>query len=225
MSPSKPRGKSSPASVRAALLQLLHQQRHHPHRPRSIPPVHVEQRPGQPRQPRARTGSLYLPESVVAAWPGTAVYVFDASRGTLVQAADYVPAGSPVELYEVAELEGVGTWWLATAARDAAPPSWAQPGHGGVVALDATGAIPTSIDGQPVVRPGALWWWVPDGAIGQSPYTPSVVDGGVKGPAPTTPPPPSPVQIQILPDGVRVRFATTGWNLAVDGTVVTLTAS
>ena len=219
MSPSN-RGKSSPASTRAALLQLLHRQRH-PHHRHPLPP-RVE---STARKPRARTGTLYLPESVVAAWPGTAVYLFDARHETLVQAAAYVPAGSPVELYEVAELEGVGTWWLATAARDAAPPSWALPVNGGVSALTATGAIPTTIDQQPVMRPTALWWWIPDGANGASPYTPSVVDGGVTGPAPLVPPPPSSVQVQILPDGVRVTFATSGWNLAVDGNVVTLTTS
>lgn len=219
MSPSN-RGKSSPASTRAALLQLLHRQRH-PHHHHPLP--RLEGRP--PRRPRARTGTLYLPESVVAAWPGTAVYLFDPQREALVQAAGYVPAGSPVELYEVSELEGVGTWWLATAARDTAPPAWALPVNGGVSVLTASGAIPTTIDQQPVMRPTSLWWWIPDGAIGASPYTPAIVDGGVTGPAPLVPPPPSTVQVQILPDGVRVTFATSGWNLAVDGNVVTLTTS
>ena len=79
-----------------------------------------------------------------------------------------------------------GSWWLFTASSSDVPQTWWD--NGGAENLQATGDVPTTIDGNPVMRPTLLVWWIPTETLANQNVSPTIVSGSVEGDFPLIPP-------------------------------------
>lgn len=140
--------------------------------------------------------SWQLTEAVVAGWQNVAAYLYNPDEKTTALAQNYTPATVPMAFYEVTAIDGEGSWLLATVESDLAPSQWLN--FGGTEALQASGdEIPTSINGQPVLRPKVLFWWVPVATLALVTVVPEILEGDIIGSVPIIPPSDTPVNPEI----------------------------
>lgn len=130
------------------------------------------------------TRSLYAPETFLAAYKGIAAYTYDASDRSFMEAA-VTPSEAALQLYEVAIIDGQGSWWAPTAPLTTRPQSWPAP----VLPLEASGSgIWTTVFGDTVYRPQTFFWWIPGKVLSQIPIQPTINQGTVSGDFPLTEP-------------------------------------
>ena len=135
-----------------------------------------------------QTRYLSTVDTQLTALPGVAEYRFDSGTRALHRIR-HLSADAELKYYEVSVVGGYGSWWLPTAPESDVPPKWLADARGGVEALEAVGlGIPTSIEGQPVVRPAQVYLWVPSGSLERSPVQPGLANGRVIGQFPTVDP-------------------------------------
>jgi len=159
-----------------------------------------------------------LTESVVASWQSTAPYLFDATQKTTALLSNYTPASVGMAFYEVTAIDGSGSWLLATVASNQTPSGWTT--AGGVVQLQASGdEIPTTMNGQPVMRPAVMYWWVPTTTLASITAPVVVLEGEILGAVPVIPPDdvPTPPQITIqrTDNGVILTIPPTTSNTTI----------
>jgi len=124
------------------------------------------------------TRSLYIIDSFLAGFKGVAPYVYNASRREITRVKDSLITGLAVQYYEVAILNGKGSWWAPTAAASMKNLAWPDP----VVPVLAEGnGIWTQLYGESALRPQNLFWWIPDTVLSTLPITPAINQGQLSG--------------------------------------------
>ncbi len=145
------------------------------------------------------TRALSILDSTLLGWPGVSAFVIDltAQQATPVT---YPVSGQVQQFYEVSVLSGQGSWWVATSPQAQVPGGWYADVLNGVEGLVASGAIPTTASGQPILRLAATLIWIPEATLAQAGTQPTTLDGQVVGTFPGFPPPapPQPVQTRSL---------------------------
>lgn len=145
------------------------------------------------------TRGLMIMDSTLLGWPGVGAFVIDLTPQN-ASPVTYPTVGQVQQYYEASTLPGQGSWWVATAPQSQVPAGWYGDALNGVEALSATGAIPTTVGSQPILRLAATLIWIPEAALAQASTPPTPVAGGVLGDFPTfaPPAPPEPAQTRSL---------------------------
>ena len=161
-------------------------------------------------------------EATVDGWPNVAVYAFDASQQTTAEAASFAGSSQTMSFYEVSVIDNEGSWLLPGVVNDGVPSTWLD--QGGVENLQAIGEdIPTEIDGQPVLRPKVLFWWVPTETLANITDAPQALEGQILGTvpllAPTDDQPDDQITVERTSNGVIVTVPPTDQNTTIQVSV------
>lgn len=126
----------------------------------------------------ARTPMLYIPETMLHAQKGVAVYSYDLDTGFTSLLSGYIPSQEAILYYQVTSIAAQGSWWSPTAASNFQPASWPSP----VIDLEVWDLnIPTDYAGEAIVRPQSLFWWIEHQAMPQIPVKLGLRAGSLKG--------------------------------------------
>lgn len=131
------------------------------------------------------TRSLFILDKYLAELPGVDPYLYDDANRSFERFKGEPLSSVAIQYYEVAIINGEGSWWAPTAVNALRFQDWPSP----IVPLDAEGeGIWTQIYADSVVRPQNLYWWLPDAVISQMPVKPSINQGTISGDFPVTGP-------------------------------------
>ena len=161
-------------------------------------------------------------EATVDGWPNVVVYIFNAAEQSTTQATAFDGSSQTMSFYEVSVLDNQGSWLLPGVPSQNAPSTWLD--QGGIENLKANGEdIPTEIDGQPVLRPKVLFWWVPTDTLANISESPQALEGSIEGTVPLLAPTDTPVDDQIkverTSNGVIVTVPPTGQSTTIQVSV------
>lgn len=161
-------------------------------------------------------------ESTIAGWNNTGIYLFDPGSLSTTLVNSYSPATTSMAVYEVTYIEDQGSWLLATVGQSQTPAGWLN--LGGVENLQVTGdQIPTQVNGEQVVRPKVLYWWVPSATLATVTIPAVSYEGTIVGTLPVYPPtstPPSDqIQVERTANGVILTVPPTSSETTIQVTV------
>ncbi len=126
-----------------------------------------------------------MSEADLIAVSGVAVYEYEADNQTVTLLDTYVPTSTAGAWYEVSVIAVAGSWWLATLPGGELPGEWTK---SGAEVLSATGDIATAVEGETIMRPTSILWWVPADAAATLPFSATTVAGTVVGTFPSLEP-------------------------------------
>jgi len=161
-------------------------------------------------------------EATVDSWPNVNVYVFDESQQSTTKVTPFDGSSATMSFYEVSVIDNQGSWLLPGAASDSTPSTWVD--QGGVEDLQAIGDdIPTEINGQPVLRPKVLFWWVPTDTLANLTVSPQALEGRIVGTVPLLAPsgdqPSDEITVERTSNGVIVTVPPTGSDTTIQVSV------